>query len=146
MTFSSIPGTYTDLVLRASIRTTVAASVVDVTFNNSTSSYSSTILIGNGSTASSSRQSNTTEFQVANVSSGNTADTFSSVEIYIPSYAASQNKPIGHFGVTENNATSAIIRSMASLWSNTSAITSIKFSYADIASGSSFFLYGIKNS
>ena len=146
VTFSAIPATFTDLVVRASIRTTVASSVVDVTFNSSTSSYSSTILTGNGSTASSSRQSNTTEFQVSNVSSGNTANTFSSVEIYVPSYLVSQNKPVSHFGVTENNATSAIIRSMASLWSNTSAITSITFTYSNIESGSSFYLYGIKNS
>jgi hypothetical protein len=146
VTFSSIPGTYTDLVVRASIRTTVGSSVVDVTFNSSTSSYSSTILTGNGSTTSSSRQSNTTEFQVSNVSSTNTANTFSSVEIYVPSYLVSQNKPVSHFGVTENNATSAIIRPMASLWSNTSAITSITFTYSNIASDSSFYLYGIKNS
>ena len=53
------------------------------------------------------------------------------------------------FGVAETNATTVEMRVNALLWSNTAAITSLKIDtdtspLFDI--GSSFFLYGIKNS
>jgi hypothetical protein len=44
--------------------------------------------------------------QAINVTSNNaTADTFSNIELYIPSYLASQHKPSSVFSVNENNAT-----------------------------------------
>ena len=152
VTFSSIPGTYTDLVLKSAIRTTggSVAERVDITFNASTSGYSSTRLVGSGSASSSGRLSSQPAIpSYYDVASSATANTFSNGELYIPSYTASQNKPMSESNVTENNATLAYITALADLWSNTAAITSMTLTDGSgglFAIGSSFYLYGIKNS
>ena len=155
VTFSSIPSTYTDLVLRMSIRDTNTTIIIgggNVKFNgSSTNIYSVTRLIGDGSAASSTRTSNSASiaFNCAGNNAGMTTNTFSSVEIYIPSYTVSQNKPIGQFNVTENNSTTAgdtEIDSWAQLYRDTNAISSMVITApATFAIGSSFYLYGISN-
>jgi hypothetical protein len=152
-TFTAIPSTYTDLVLRASIRTDVAAvsELLNYSFNGNTSAvYSYTFISGSGSAASSGSGSNESigYGSIANGNSG-TSNTFGSYEIYIPSYTASQNKPHSINAVSENNATLALIRPTASLFRSTAAVTSINIypnSTGNFLSGSSFYLYGIKNS
>jgi hypothetical protein len=156
VTFSSIPATYTDLVLRVSARDTTTSAIIGgttFTFNGSSGSlYSITKLIGDGGTASSSRRSNITsdEFYYPGANAGMTANTFGSVEIYIPSYTASQNKPFSTFAVTENNSGTAgdtEIDAWANLYRDTAAISSIVINaYVNFAIGSSFYLYGLKNS
>lgn len=151
--FSSIPSSYTDLVLKASIRSdSVGTTVHDLTYrinDLTTSVYSKTQLTGNGTAAQSYRQT-TTRFVFENMLDGASAttNTFGNIEIYFPSYQAAENKPIGHFGVSENNATLAGINAMAGLFLDTGAITKIELytSGYNFASGCSFYLYGIKNS
>ena len=150
VTFSSIPSTYKDLALRISVRTTLAGATVDsirMTINSSTANQSSTRVSGDGSVVTSTRG---TGYSIINSTDGNsgTASTFSNLEIYIPSYTASQNKPMSRFSVVENNSTTAgdtYIYSDARLWSITSAITDLSFDAAgvNLAAGSSFYLYGI---
>jgi hypothetical protein len=156
VTFSSIPSTYTDLVLRGSTRTGDTGTYlnyVSFTFNGNTSSlYTATRLIGNSSTATSDRDTSTTSFDMNGLSPTalTTSNTFSSFELYIPSYTASQNKPLGAFGVAENNSSTADqsrIQADAGLFRSTTAISSITLtSGVNFVSGSSFYLYGIKNS
>ena len=156
VTFSAIPSTYTDLVLRISARDTNTGAIIantSFTFNGSSGSlYSITKLIGDGSAASSSRRSNITsdEFYYPGANAGMSANTFGSVEIYIPSYTASQNKPFSTFAVTENNSATggnSEIDAWANLYRDTAAISSIAINaYVNFAAGSSFYLYGIKNS
>jgi hypothetical protein len=155
VTFSSIPATYTDLVLKVSVRSTRAATSnnFDMRINSDSSSlYSYTYIYGSGSSAASSRSSNDTSFFISTMNAANsTSSTFTSAEIYIPSYTASQNKPLGSFGAFENNSsTTNEIDANAHLYRSTSAITSLTL-YSGLGSfsfdtGSSFFLYGIKNS
>lgn len=157
VTFTSIPATYTDLVLRYSARSTadggtVAASVnIQLYLNNVTSgtNYSSTYLQGTGSAASSGRESNTNKIYApyANGLSA-TSNTFGNGEIYIPNYTASQNRVVGGFGVSETNATAAIMATYADLYRDTTAVSRIDLylNGGDFVSGSSFYLYGIKNS
>ena len=154
ITFSSIPATYTDLVVRMSIRNSTAGAYGATgrfKLNGDTATnYSVTTLEGNGSSASSNRISSQAYGQLTYNgydTAGNTASTFSSIELYIPSYLASQNKPISTFTATENNSTTGILEVDANLWRNTAAITSIEI-YSDtgnFVSGSSFYLYGISN-
>ena len=153
VTFSSIPATYTDLVLRASVRSDAAATVkeTEIIFNADTATnYSFTNLLGLGSNGSASQQFGTLAYgwtgKIAADSS--TANTFANVEIYIPSYTASQNKQISSNNINENNnsiveATAAV----AVLCRNSAAITSILFypRASNFVSGSSFYLYGISN-
>jgi hypothetical protein len=155
VTFSSIPTGYTDLVLRMSIRNSTAGAYGATgrfKLNGDTATnYSVTTLEGNGSSASSNRISSQAYGQLTYNgydAGGNTASTFSSIEFYIPSYLASQNKPISTFTATENNTTTGILEIDANLWRNTAAITSIEV-YSDtgnFVADSSFYLYGIKNS
>jgi hypothetical protein len=153
VTFSAIPSTYTDLVVRYSARTDNASNVtyVVVQFNGDTATnYSHTVLTGQGSAASSSRVSATATAYFGQADADNaTANTYSSQEIYIPSYTASQNKPVSTFGATESNAATGYnIQDYAELWRNTAAITSVVLKTQDgsnFIATSSFFLYGISN-
>ena len=153
VTFSSIPATYTDLVIRWSVRTDRANTIdnIRIQYNGSTSAiYSETRLQGDGSAAASGRQSAITYNDFAIVDGDTaTANTYASGELYIPSYTASQNKPISFFGAEEENSATAYMRTMAYLWSSTAAINEIKLLLAStyqFKATSSFYLYGIKNS
>jgi hypothetical protein len=153
VTFSAIPATYTDLVLRASVRCDFAATVkeTEIIFNADTATnYSFTNLLGLGSNGDASQQFGTQAYgwtgKIAAASS--TSDTFANVEIYIPSYTASQNKPFSSNNMNENNNTIVeATAGVALLWRNTAAITSILFypRASNFVSGSSFYLYGISN-
>ena len=155
VSFNSIPATYTDLLLRCSTRSDYATVPLlgALRFNNDTgNNYSNRqIYWDNGSNAlSSSNTANNFVYSIASPSSGVTANTFSNNDIYIPNYASSNYKSFSNDGVAENNATTPIYMVMlAGLWSNTSAITSITAfpgGGANFISGSTFYLYGIKNS
>lgn len=150
VTFSAIPATYADLVLQVSARTANATANDNLVLklNSDTgANYSVTRLYGNGSTATSNTNTNMLGgFINANTS---TSSTFGNTEIYIPKYGSTANKPISTFSVAENNATAAITNVNAMLYRNSSALTSIEItasSASNFQSGSTFWLYGIKNS
>jgi hypothetical protein len=159
ITFSSIPSTYTDLVLRTSTRQDQSftnAKLFGIYFNgdNSNLYYSATVLNGTGAAVSSTRTDNpgsATQYDSIYVRgsdlSTDTTNTFASAEIYIPSYRATQARVVGSFSATENNATTAYISALAGLYTGTTAVTSIGIqAVATFEIGSSFYLYGIKNS
>ena len=155
VTFSSIPGTYTDLVIRCSVRSNSSAisDVLNLEINGNTATvYSTTILYANSGAAGSLRSSSDAYTKIGYYVSADTttANTFGSLEIYIPSYLASQNKAISGFGVGEGDvATYDRIGATAGLYRNTTAVSSLKLTLLtgpNFMSGSSFFLYGIKNS
>jgi hypothetical protein len=153
VTFSSIPATYTDLIVRTSTRSSNATTIIlgALRFNGDTSSiYSDTELYYTVGAAVSTRFS-ANNFAYTNYSSANTstASTFGNNEIYIPNYAGSTNKVLSSANVAENNSTDAGIASIAGLWRSTAAITSITLfpgGGSNFEIGSSFYLYGIKNS
>ena len=153
--FTSIPATYTDLLIRISARTNRSGQVVDslkLTFNSSTSGFSAR---GLGANAAS------TPFSFTNAGSASiedavfvtaasaTASTFGNADIYIPNYASSNNKSVASDSVSENNATTSYLLIDAGLWSNTAAITSLKLAPLNgslIDQYSTATLYGIKSS
>lgn len=146
--FTSIPSTYTDLVVKLSGRTNYSG-IVDgavVRFNNDTTSgnYTAKRLIGSGSAATSDTN-NTGAFAVGNTA---TANTFSNCEVYIPNYVGSSYKSASIDNVAEANTATQYMGLAAFLWSNTAAITSIKISgeSGSFVQYSTATLYGIKNS
>jgi hypothetical protein len=152
VTFSAIPGTFTDLVIRLSLRAANASvsPTVYYLFNSDAlgaSGYSWTRLTGNGSSGGTSQSTNFGAGAFFANGDSSTSNTFSSNEIYIPNYLASSNKPVSVFSATETNATAVTIATHAELYSVTTAISSIKLE-ADVnfLTGSSFYLYGIKSS
>lgn len=149
ITFSSIPQTYTDLVLKCSVRENGSGSTwtqFAIRPNNVNTNQTDKYLYGTGSAAGSAGGS---EIESWANDGSSTSNTFASAEFYIPNYTSSNYKSFSTDGVTENNSSSALATLVASLWSNTSAITSIVIvpsgSYSFVQY-SSFTLYGIKKS
>jgi hypothetical protein len=155
ISFSSIPQTYTDLVLKLSARSSSAsgATYAYIQFNGSGgTAYSQKRVYGTGSSVASNSDSNLANTGGAMLINGNdrTANVFGSAEAYIPNYTSSINKSISIDSVEENSATSQAYDFLsAALWANTSAITSITLtpeSSANFTQYSIASLYGIKNS
>ena len=155
--FSSIPATYTDLVLRFSARaaTDTSPSSMGIKLNADTGNNSATYLrVTSGpSVVSLNRPTpdsgNYLFDRFTDTASDETSNTFSNAEVYIPSYTASQSKPVSLFTVNEANVTTTLYSPNigAGLFANSAAITSITIMNlsGNMASGSSFYLYGISN-
>ena len=160
VTFSAIPNTYTDLVLRFTARSTAAGATDargDIRLNGITTNlYSDTTIFGDGSTAQSTRATSATYLSCFTVSAADaTTNAFGTVELYLPNYAnTSNNKTVSAYSAAESNTATATAwywnGATAGLYRSTSAITEINIalraSGSSFVSGSSFFLYGIKNS
>lgn len=153
VTFSGIPQTYTDLVLRWTVRTDYGATRTgfQIAANSITTGYSETYLVQyNGTTVGSGRYTTAAYFIAEYINgTGATANTFGTGEFYIPGYAASTYKPASMFSVSEGNtATDTGMYAKATLLSNTAAISSLALTAnaGNFVAGSSFHLYGIKNS
>jgi len=142
------------LCLKASVRSSANAnfSNLGIVINgNTTAIYSFTRLQGYGSAGTASNQFSAQNAGDVSYADGNnaTANTFNSLEIYIPSYTASQNKPFSSITMQENNATIGYMSANAQLFSSTTAISSIQITESsgnNLVAGSTFYLYGIKNS
>jgi hypothetical protein len=152
-TFTAIPSTFTDFVIKGSVRSDIADTdrELQIWINGSTAlNYSYTRLTGTGAAASSSSASSNDYINGYKGVSGatSTSNTFADFEIYVPNYAGSTNKPLSIFGANENNTSTAYIYTLAGLRSVTDAITSISIrpQTSNFVSGSSFYLYCIKNS
>jgi hypothetical protein len=144
--FTSIPQTFTDLLLLISARGTNASTEVEgfLTFNGSSADFSSRVLYGNppGGNAVSFTGGYTAGPISANSS---TANTFANTSVYIPNYSGSANKSFSVDSVNENNATTAFTFIVSGLWSNTAAITSIgiQATPGNLNTGTTASLYGI---
>ena len=150
ITFSSIPNTYTDLLVKVSARMSSANGSAGITFNGTNTNYSFKYLYGSGSSAvSGSGGSSYIDSGVYGYSTA-TASTFGNSEIYIPNYTSANYKSISLDTVNENNATEAYAWMEAGLWNNSAAITSL--SIVPQGGGTNFvqystaYLYGINNS
>lgn len=147
--FTSIPSTYTDLLVRISTRADSGTPGVILKFNGSGTSFTWRGLEGDGSAAASYNGSSFGIVGVANSFTA-TANTFSNNDIYIPNYAGSTYKSVSADSVTENNATAAYADFYANLWSNTAAINQVTL-VCGTGSGkflqySTAYLYGVKSS
>jgi hypothetical protein len=149
--FTSIPATYTDLIVKTSLRcnNSGADMGIIISFNGIGTSYADLAAYGNGTAAGSVGSSG-----VAGVywfyANGNTAtaNTFSNGEFYIPNYAGSNNKSVSMDSATENNATGNLMLLASGLWSNSAAINRITLTpnTNSFMQYSTVTLYGIKNS
>jgi hypothetical protein len=150
--FTSIPATYTDLVVLTSLRGTASAVSVSgqLQFNSSTSGYGLKYLTGSGTSASSGDFGATTSLiYLGDIPAATgTTSTFANVLVYVPNYAGSNNKSISVDGVEERNNAAAYATLVAAKWDNASAITSVKLypSSANWVQYSTAYLYGISSS
>ena len=139
-------------MVRISARGNRASTLDDsyIQFNSDTASnYSDTLVRAYGSSAGSSRNSSNNLMRIRSFpAADNTANVFGSAEIYIPSYLANQNKPVGAVNQYSDTVTDSWEGATAGLWRNTAAITSMSIypESGSFVSGSSFYLYGIRSS
>jgi hypothetical protein len=147
VTFSSIPSTYTDLVLVLQPASTTFVDNIALNFNSDTgSNYSSTNLSGTGSAASGGRAASP-YIQVTNIiGTTGTLGAMTST-IHIMNYANTTTyktviSRTGQIGATYNGN-----EVIVSLWRNTAAINTIVVKQSgspNFITGSTFSLYGIK--
>jgi hypothetical protein len=147
--FASIPQTYTDLMLVASIRTARAVVADDLAFrfNGDTgSNYLYRSIYGTGNATASGTGTLTGGYLGLYCGSSATANTFGNGSLYIPNYTGATSKPSSCETVTENNGTVSHQIIIANSWTQTSAITSItiyNFVVANLVAGTKISLYGI---
>jgi hypothetical protein len=146
ITFANIPQTgYTDLkvVISSRISDPDAGALVYLRPNGLTTNQVLKRLRANGSTASS---ASSTAIYLDTDGAYNTANIFGNCEFYIPNYTSSNYKSIIGDGVAENNATESYMTMTGSLWSSTSAITSLTLfpsGSSNFVQYSTFSIYGL---
>ncbi len=120
-------------------------------FNNSSSSFYNRSLTGFSGGVTSGGEAGTLLSYSVNTDL-QTANTFGSIEYYIPNYTGSNNKSFFHDGTNENNsnANESIYQGfIAGRWGDTAAITRIDINATPNSAAttfkqySSFYLYGI---
>ncbi|NDB61456.1 hypothetical protein EB001_23905 [bacterium] len=143
ITFSSIPATYTDLVVILNGAFTTAETI-GVQFNSDTgSNYSSTILAGSGSSVSSGRNSNQTGLSVGTNGYWTTTIISNSI-LNIQNYS---NTTTYKTMLSRSNNSSVGLDAIVGLWRSTAAINAIKlyglYSGHSFITGTTATLYGI---
>ena len=137
ITFSSISGAYTDLVIVTNGTAVTSAAVVQVELNGDTTAgnYSNTYIYGDGTSA---------------VSNIQTSD-----KMVGRNYIAQQNNIIQFMNysnsttyktiLSRSNSAGNAVQALVALWRNTAAVTSIKLlvGAGNFDTGTTFSLYGI---
>jgi hypothetical protein len=149
ISFTSIPSSYSDLVLKVSARTNTARDssgyYYQITVNGSTADQATRYINGNGTGISTNSFSRLFGYAVP---SDYTSSTFSSDDWYFSNYAGSTSKSATAEITNENNSTLSDMNLLAGLWSQSAAISSISIAPAggSFVQYSTASLYGIKNS
>ena len=145
VTFSSISGAYTDLVLICNIAQAAGNNGLRVRYNSDTATnYSYTTLNGNGTAASSARGTSENALVIANTSGSTTLELAIIANIFNYSNTTTYKTSLGR-----GNRASSNVDATVGLWRSTAAITSMElalgasFPTNNFASGSTFTLYGI---
>lgn len=142
--FTSIPQTYTDLLIQGSVRTSHAANWGAITFQINGSSSNQTVrrMYGGDSTVA----VDTTNLPIIITGSTATSSTFGMFDAYIHNYTGSQHKSMTIDSNNESNDSSNIYQVIAALnWADSSAITSISLTpnTGPFVQYSTVYLYGI---
>jgi hypothetical protein len=155
VTFSSIPQTYTDLKFLVSAQSNGTGNNADNFFfnvNGITSGYGNKFFYGSHTTLTSATNSNNlTNTTQAGAVPLPASSAWGNTELYIPNYTNSSTKAYTADAVAEINSNvlyENYLHLVAGTLPTTSGITSVTFKFlsVDIVSGSTFYLYGIKNS
>ena len=137
--FTSIPATYTDLLIKSSALGNNTEGIY-IQFNGSTANFSG-IYINSDSV------NNPTSASLARYlgSIRNETQTPNSTDVYICNYTSSNNKSFSSDNVQEFSGAGGFINLVTGLWSNSAAITSITIeTVSNFREYSTAYLYGIK--
>jgi hypothetical protein len=143
VTFSSIPGTYTDLIIICNFGGSSAGQDFTFRYNGDTgSNYSDTRMYGDGTNAISNRNSSATRITADSVGVSTSLQAFDTIQIM--NYANTTTYKTCLVRVADAaKSTEATV----GLWRNTAAITQVDLAMTagNLLSGSTFTLYGIKS-
>lgn len=144
VTFSSIPATYTDLVLVMNLKGSTTNLYPVLQFNSDTgTTYSQTGIYGTGTAAGSQRTSGSNQIYItSNATMSNTDFNFNSI-VHLQNYSnATTYKTV----LSRSNNAANEVDSNVGLWRSTAAINIIDIkclSTGTFSVGSTFTLYGI---
>lgn len=151
--FTSIPNTFTDLLLWVSARVDRAGSSrsgMRLTFNNSATDYQYQRFIAYDGNNQIGESQSTEAFMPFMDATANTTGSsiFAISKFYITGYAVSANKAFGADSVTPNDATSPfVVEWNGGRWADNTAISSIQISgnTYNFLPNTTAYLYGISN-
>ena len=137
VTFSSIPQTFTDLILIIDGTSSLQMDL-NYRFNSDTgSNYSRTYLLGNGTSAISGRDSNGTSLPISSLNT--------SQSNCIVNFIDYSNTTTFKTILERANQAQAVVNTIVGLWRNTAAISNIGITTTgNILTGTTFKLYGIE--
>ena len=154
--FTSIPATYTDLLIKLSSKTNLNGDVDGISFDfNGTAVFASNLGAQrqNSYGAGASAERNNYNGTVSPGNGSGMSNIFGDAEIYIPSYArATGAKTLLSDSSTSKTSATYVFQSNQEITSSTTgAINAITIKYFDsggtqFLSGTTAYLYGIKNS
>lgn len=149
--FTSIPNTYTDLLLKGSLRFSDIAGVsqaASIKFNTLDTNQTWVQVYGTGTGVGSNGSTGLGQAATSN-GSASTSNTFSNFQIYVSSYASSEYKIASTDTIVENNGTASSQVFASTTWSSTSPITGLSLvpnTTGNFAENSTAYLYGISKS
>ena len=138
VTFSSIPATYTDLVLVVSGTVSADGAIRFRLNSDSATNYSGTLLYGSGTNAVSVRGTSETTGALGRL--GTVVST--SIAQFMNYSNTTTNKTV----ISRGNSSNAFVTASVALWRNTAAISTMLLtpeSAANFDAGSTFSLYGV---
>ena len=137
ITFSSIPATYTDLIIvhQGTAVTTAAAMQMELNSDTTAGNYSCTFMYGDGTSAASGRYTGDKMVGRNYIEQQNNI-------IQIMNYS---NATTYKTTLSRSNAAGNLVGTIVSLWRNTAAITSVRLfvGAGNFDTGTTFSLYGI---
>lgn len=139
VTFLNVPQSYTDLICILNGRTNADANIGIQLNNDTANNYSMVAMYADGTTLTSTQNSNTNNIGAGGISSASLEQGSNIVQVY--SYT---NTNVFKSVITRAN-NSTFVQARTGLWRSTSAISSITFT-ADgttFVSGTTFNLYGV---
>jgi hypothetical protein len=145
VTFSSISGAYTDLVVVYNGTTSSGGSIL-MRFNGDTGgNYSWTYMFGDGSTAYSGRNSSQTfSWFTDSVVSGGSTTYPAQVVMNLNNYSNTTTYKSWLYRLDQVTTSNGAPQAHIGLWRSTSAINQISFYNTTMQIGTTFTLYGIK--
>ena len=141
VTFSSISGSYTDLILVTNPSSATGSQSIYIQFNADTATnYSRTVMYGDGTSAASSRDSSYNHIRMGFNTGGRTANitqiqNYSNATTFKTTLSRSNTYP----------GSDGYVYASVGLWRSTAAVTSVLIGVdtGTFATGSTFTLYGI---
>lgn len=151
LSFTSIPQTYSDLYIKASLRTNANGEADNciLSVNGSTANIGWARLYGEGTGIGANTSVTSTNISMVTAANTLTANVFGNGDLYLPDYTTSKNKTLVGTSCTEKNGTVSYQYSTGMHINNSAAITSLSFAPVtgpNFVEHSTIYLYGINNS